>query len=197
MAMINKQRVNFLEVLPVRYDLLPGLNHMLMIWGALCVILYFQHLYADSAHSKLLSHGDQLSSQLNEGLAALSKKSEGNNEGGGKGRLVAIADDGLNFSKTGFYRDLHSLSLNYNNKVWFTYISINNEDDTVTLLGKTSSTSALNELFTKLTLLDEFKSYKLNLRDIARVDSNANSDTVFHGFVISNDNDLKYNKRGR
>jgi|GEM_PF-6516686 hypothetical protein len=33
MAVINKQRVNFLEVLPVRYDLLPGLNHMLMIWG--------------------------------------------------------------------------------------------------------------------------------------------------------------------
>ncbi|MBT4885538.1 MAG: hypothetical protein HON55_05250 [Legionellales bacterium] len=196
MNMTNKQRVNFLEVLPVRYDMLPSFTHILIVWGLLCAGFYMQHLYAGNSHSKLLSHGDKLNAKLDKALASLSEGGANFEGGKGRGKLVAITDDKLNLNKVGFYGDLRSLALNYSDKVWFTSISINNKDGKVTLLGRTSSTSALNKLFTKLTALDEFKDYSMNLRDIVRVESK-DSGGVLHAFIISNDSDVKSKQRRR
>ena len=178
----SRQRINFIEVLPVLYKRIPSAWHLLIIWGVTGLLLVLQHVMAGHGHQQLRLDKDSLAANLNAALDKLS----GSGGADTKGKLIAVSDNALQLNAVGFYGDLTALAQHYSTHVWFTRIMIDKAQEEVMLEGETNSTQALNDLYAQLAGLPEFAAYSLNLRDIKRMTRTNQSDSVVHSFVITN-----------
>jgi hypothetical protein len=187
----SRQRINFIEVLPVLYSRIPSVSQTLILWAVVAALLGLQHLMASHSHEQLRLDKESLTGRLNEALEALSGEAVTEKQG----KLVAISDDALKLNDIGFYDDLLALAQHYSTQVWFTRIMIDKEKQEVVLEGDASSTQALNDLYSKLIKLPEFADYGLNLRDIKRITRTEKEAYILHSFVITNVK--QYRRRSR
>lgn len=187
----SKQRINFVEVLPILYRRMPSVPQILMLWAIIGALLGLQHMLASHGYERLRLDKDSLTAKLNTTLEALS----GEVVSGAQGKLVAISDDAMELDDIGFYGHLLTLAKHYNTQVWFTRIMIDKESEEVVLEGDASSTQALNNLYSQLITLPEFSDYGLNLRDIKRTTLVGEDERVLHSFIITNVK--QYRRRSR
>lgn len=178
----SRQRINFIEVLPVLYQRIPSVSQILVLWAIVGALLGLQHMLASHGYESLRLDRDSLTAKLNHALEELS----GETIPQSKGRLVAISDDTMELNDVGFYGDLLALAKHHSPQVWFTRIMIDKENEKVMLEGEAGSTQALNDLYSTLVALPQFSGYDLNLRDIKRTTRVDNKDLVLHSFAITN-----------
>lgn len=178
----GKQRINFVEVLPILYQRIPSVSQTLILWAITIVLLGVQHAVARHWYENLRLDKNTLTTRLNSALEDLSGKAIP----GEQGKLVAISNETVGLNDIGFYADLLALASQHSTHVWFTRIMIDKESKEVALEGDASSTQALNHLYLQLIDLPEFSNYGLNLRDIKRVIRTDSQERVLHSFVITN-----------
>ena len=187
----SRQRINFVEVLPILYRRMPSVSQILILWAIVGALLGLQHMMASHGYESLRLDKDSLTAKLNMTLEALSGETVSEEQG----KLVAISDDAMELDDIGFYGDLLALAKYYSTQVWFTRIMINKESEEVVLEGNASSTQALNNLYAQLSALPEFSPYGLNLRDIKRITLVGEEEHVLHSFIITNVK--QYRRRSR
>ena len=160
------QEINFLEVMPVRYDRIPSAQHIIAIWLFFILVFCGLHFHSYSAYKKLSTESIELRATLDKAISFLGQSNNSLNKKDKKGKVVAVSDSKLNLSMEGFSSNLLSLSENYNDKVWYTQISFSNKDKSLALEGYTVSTTELNNLFSRLKEAPLFSGFQLILEDV-------------------------------
>ncbi|MEE3003081.1 MAG: hypothetical protein VX335_01895 [Pseudomonadota bacterium] len=160
------QEINFLEVMPIRYDRIPSSLHIILIWLFFVLTFCILHYQSYSSFKTLSAESKSLNSSLDKAISLLGHNHSDAGKKENNLRVVAISDESLNLNSVGFSEKLLALSENYNDKVWYTQISFSNKDKSLALEGDTISTTELNNLFSRLKEAPLFSDFQLILQDV-------------------------------
>ena len=180
----NVQRINFIEVMPVRYERFPTLTHVLIIWVILGVFLYFLHTWSKGHHGELLATSNALQSDLDDTISFLGRVHKDKSSNAEIGKIVAVTDTDLNLNTDGYFNAMLVLAKYGVRDVWFTSLDFDQEKDIIRLSGKTSSPKSLNKFFQEVKNDPSFISNDLVLRNVKRVVSDDDK-KVLHDFSIT------------
>lgn len=181
----GKQKINFLEVLPVRYDRMPNVFHIVLSWVGFSAILYAAHLFNMSQHSGLIAIEEEIKKDLDTAISFLGETHKGKNSSSDVGKIVAISDKELQLDNVGFADNLLALAQYGTPEVWFTSLVFDHEKNEIKLTGVTVSTKALNNFFKNIKSHESFKNKDLVLKDVRKSVSQKKDDNNGHSFVIT------------
>jgi hypothetical protein len=180
MTSLKYQSINFIEVLPFRYDRIPSFWHIIASWFILAALVYAGHVGMQFSHNKLISKSNSLKESLDRSISFLNKGQSSDD----KVQIVAVADNDLDLNNKGYMGPLVTLSKHTPRTVWFNSFVFNQKSNSMVFNGNTSSTLSLNNFFNKIKVLDTFKNSDLVLRNIAKR-SSKDGESSTHSFVIS------------
>jgi hypothetical protein len=181
----TKQNINFLEVLPVRYDRMPNIYQIVLTWVLFSGLVYLLHLFSMNKHHGLIELEKKIKNDLDSTISFLEETHKNDESQVPVGKIVAISDQELKLDNVGFANNLIALAQYGSPEVWFTSLVFNHEKNEIKLTGLTVSTKTLNKFFSNLKNHESFKDKNLVLKDIRRNKSLEQDKGSTHSFVIT------------